>query len=226
VSYAINSTYWFVAVEAQLYLAFPVFAAVWKRHGGIPALLLGVSVFAVAWLLAGGGTLFARPQLLLVFLLGMAAARVVSHANVRPKSARLSGSASLAVIFVASCAFVWAYLNAGRDEGGLPIAALVRDLSSGTVAAAALIVLSVPGREFLKRPLSARVFALLAPYAYAAYLAHDIFLRFLKTFLVAEFGLSRGPLFLAMLAAALPVVGAAAWLLHRFAERPFLPKTA
>jgi peptidoglycan/LPS O-acetylase OafA/YrhL len=137
----------------------------------------------------------------------------------------LPGSAAIAVFFVSACAYAWAYLDRGADAVGLPIAALVRDLSSGVCFAAALIVVSVPGREFLRRPLSVRFFDILAPYAYAAYLTHDLVLRYLKIFLVAEFDLSRGPLFLAACALALPAVGATAWLVHRFVERPFLPRS-
>lgn len=220
-SYAINSTYWFVAVEAQLYLAFPILAYVWKRRGAAPAVLLALSFFAVSWLLTNGGILFARPQFILLLLLGMIAASIVAKARMRPMNARLPGSLSLAAIFMSCCAFAWAYLHRA-DDTGLPFVALVQDLSSGMGGAAALVVLSVPGRDALRRVLSHPVFGFMAPFAYAAYLSHDILLRHIHAVLTSRFDLSHGALFVAMLVAAVPVIGFASWLLHVLIERPFL----
>lgn len=220
-SYAINSTYWFVAVEAQLYLAFPFFAFIWKSRGAVPAVLLGVCFFAVSWLLSGGGTLFARPQFILLLLFGMIAAAIVAKSRIRPMDARLPGSLALVVIFLSCCAFLWAYLHRA-DDIGLPFVALVRDLSSGLGGAAALVVLSVPGRDMLRRVLSHPAFGVMAPFAYAAYLSHDILLRYIHGIMTSQFGLSHGGLFVAMVAVAFPLVAAVSWLLHVLVERPFL----
>jgi peptidoglycan/LPS O-acetylase OafA/YrhL len=220
-SYAINSTYWFVAVEAQLYILFPLLALFWKRRGAIPAVLLGVSFFGVAWLLSNGGTLFARPQFILMLLMGMIAAAIVARAKIRPVDARLPGSLALAVIFLSCCAFLWAFFHRA-DGTGLPFVALVRDLSSALGGAAGLVVLSVPGRDALRRLLGHPMFGVMAPYAYAIYLSHDILLRYIQIIVSSRFGLSHGGLFIAMVIVAVPVVGTASWLLHRLVERPFL----
>jgi peptidoglycan/LPS O-acetylase OafA/YrhL len=220
-SYAINSTYWFVAVEAQLYVLFPFLALLWRRHGAIPALLSGISAFAVLWILFSGGTLFARPQFIVLLLLGMLAAAIVARARIRPANARLSGSLALAVLFFCCCAFLWAYLHR-MDDVGLPFVMLVRDLSSGLGGAAALVVLSVPGRDALRTFLSHPLFGRLAPLSYAAYLSHDILLRYTHEILVGRFGLSHAALFFAMVAVAVPVIAAVSWLLHALIERPFL----
>ncbi len=220
-SYAINSTYWFVAVEAQLYLLFPFLALLWKRRGAVPALLAGVSAFAVSWILSSGGTLFARPQFILLLLLGMLAAAIVARARIRPMYARLPGSLALAVLFLCCCAFVWAYLHRA-DDTGLPFIALVRDLSSGLGGAAALVVFSVPGRDALRKVFSHPLFIILAPYTYAAYLTHDIVLRYVHGFVTSRLDLSHGALFVVMVSIALPLIAIVSWIVHAVVERPFL----
>lgn len=221
VSYAINSTYWFVALQAQLYVLFAFLAYAWKRRGAVPSTLSCICAFGIAWILSDGGTLFARPQLALLLLFGMIATAIVARARIRPRYARLPGSLALAVFFVSCCAFAWAHVNRAADTG-LPFVTLIRDLASGVGAAAALVVLSVPGRDAVRSFLSHSAFGALAPYAYAAYLSHDIVLRHVHGLLTSRTDFSYGALFPSMLVLAFPVIAVVSWVLHVLVERPFL----
>lgn len=222
-AYAINSTYWFVAVEAQLYVLFPFLALSWKRFGAVPTALGVVSVAGALWLLFNGGTLFARPQLPLVFLMGMGAASLVSSARqASSEASRTVSRWSLATMAASSVVFAWAYAHRAGDVG-LPFAALARDLSSGAFGAAAIVWASLSGaRSPARSALEHRAFAVLAPLMYAAYMAHDVLLRYV-TVSLQHAGLDFGfPLFASVLAIGLPVVAVASVALHAALEKPLL----
>lgn len=222
VSYAINSTYWFVAVEAQLYLVFPFIALAWKRFGPAPASLGVVSVSGVLWILSRGGTLFARPQILLIFLSGILAAYAVDRFSSGAKRARKASGYAAATFAAASCLFALAYANRGATTG-LPIIELLRDLSSGAAGSALMAGLSLPGTwTRVRTATESRVFTVLAPFTYAAYMCHDLALRCVHKFAVAPLGFDGTASFLASLAIVVPVIAAVSWALYRVFERPFL----
>ncbi len=71
---SINPVYWFVATEAQLSLLFPLFFLLFRRRGISETFLAGFLMAIVLYVVTNGGTYFARPEYILVFVFGMSAA--------------------------------------------------------------------------------------------------------------------------------------------------------
>jgi len=210
--YKINGVLWSIALEAQLYIVFPLLVWTLFRVGRVGLLAVGSALAALCVAVVPvSAKLF--PWFIPLFCLGMASAHLAYKPNLRvgtvPRLASL-------VLFGAVVGMVFAL----RAKTYIP-----SDLCIG-VAVSALVYLGavapwirVPGM-FGWRPL-----VRLGAFSYSLYLMHHPILQVLYVYRPLAV---KGPLFEAAycLVVAVPVILLGTWLFSLVFERPFITKKA
>jgi peptidoglycan/LPS O-acetylase OafA/YrhL len=221
----INHVWWSVALEWQIYLAFPLLVGCWLKFGAGSATALAGLITGGVWLAIDRFTLVGAvhlgslmPWFLVLFSLGMLGAAVAeadapSMRRLRRGAnwGRLGMLAGLGVVAV--CAAV------GRDTALAHLAAL--DLVVG-VASVCLIVASCREDGPLRRVLSWRPFVLLGGFSYSLYLIHAPLLQVVWQYGLHPFGLGASATFALLALAGVPLVVAASYAFFLAFERPFL----
>ena len=217
----INHAFWSVAIETRVYLLFPLVVWLSGRVGPIAAAAVlvpaaAVASFACVWL--GHEEFQLTPSYVGLFVLGgLAASRPWRPAVVLP--------AAIAATTVA----VWQQWNSSVPPPAYTIPAVLmrqqyQDLAVGLSAAAWLAYWSTPRAGFSRAVLGWRPLAAVGVFAYSLYLVHAPLVQVSWQLFVRPRHLTGGPALVVLIAMAVPVSIAGAYLFYLVAERPFLSR--
>lgn len=209
--YKLNGVLWSIAIEAQLYLVFPLLVwSLWRW--GRPATLVGALIVAGAalWLVPGAGKLYF--WFLPLFGAGMAAAHLAFRPDLR-RGVRPNAASLLAVALVG--------LTLLGTLGKIMIA--WTDLAFGFAVAAFLYRVVVAPGSLSERLLAWRPLVGLGVFSYSLYLVHHPMLQVFWSLKPHVFVSSRASLAY-LLVVALPLIVAFAWGFAQLFERPFMAR--
>lgn len=211
--YKINGVLWSIALEAQLYLLFPLLvASIWKVG----------RMATLAWAAVAAGTVLGLfpdaiklyPWYLPLFALGM----VSSHFAYRPHKElgpQPAIATALVLIGIAACAAAKAFrLGLPASDAGIALA-----VAAG-VYLGAVHPIALPSRIFGWAPL-----VKLGSFSYSLYLIHHPIEQVLFVYRPG-FVQSQPEQFAYLLVVGLPVILLASWLFSLAFERPFLNRGA
>ncbi len=206
--YKLNGVLWSIAIEAQLYLVFPLLAASLLKLGrSATVLLAAVAAWGLMALVPGSGKLYF--WFLPLFALGMASAHLAFRPNLwrgtAPRLARWGGAALLGLA-------AW-----GVSAGATLV---MTDLALGGAVAALLYGLTVAPGGGLARGLSWPPLVGLGTFSYSLYLVHSPLQQTLWLFRPVGAGTPEGGML--FLLAMLPLIVYASWLFSRAFEAPFM----
>ncbi|HWD39171.1 MAG TPA: acyltransferase [Fimbriimonas sp.] len=214
--YKVNGVLWSIALEAQLYVVFPLLVASLFRIGRWWTLVLA-SVAALSVLSLAPGALKLYPWFLPLFLIGM----ISAHLAYRPHKylrnslpARILGVAFLGML-VYSLSQNWTYM-VGNQSWVLP----ATDVLMGCWVACLCHAGAVGRPSMIVRALSWKPLLALGGFSYSLYLIHHPIQQLMFWFKPAEVGGEVGNF--VYLLATLPVILAAAWAFSLVFERPFM----
>jgi peptidoglycan/LPS O-acetylase OafA/YrhL len=206
--YKINGVLWSIAIEFQLYFAFPFFVWALVRRGRWPLLsILGVLAAAVVLMVPGAPKMYV--WYVPLFALGMAMAYTAFDGRAKKPVAWISGS----IAAVAACATVYA-VGAGAS---LPVAD-----SIGGVAVAGLLLFgaAAPG-SFLMRTVGSKPLVKLGTFSYSLYLLHH---PIMQVVYVLRPAIASTPVrqVAYLVAVGVPIILAACYGFFWVFERPFV----
>jgi peptidoglycan/LPS O-acetylase OafA/YrhL len=223
----INHVWWSVALEWQIYLAFPLLVGCWLAFGAGIAAVLGFMLAGAGWLLvslvpdAGPFHLAgAMPWFLALFSIGMLTAAILETdvAHLRrirewkhwPAAAFAAALGVVAVCAVAGRGVVFAHLP-------------LMDLAVGTAAAFAILACRRDDSR-LARMLGWRPLVFLGGFSYSLYLIHAPLLQLVWQYELAPLELGTSATFLLLAFVGVPVILVASYVFFLAFERPFLSK--
>ena len=216
-----NSAFWSIAVEAQLYLVFPLLLVLRRRWGALPLVALVATVVAGIQLLSGHVGVFASllhltPEFAVLFTLGAVTAGVLrpdppGWLRRVPWPLLAGAGAVLAVVGIGLAGSVWTVDHYFWVDQlvGVPVACLLAAVASGR-----------PG--WLVRALDSRPLAGLGAFSYSLYLVHVPIVVLVNRLLVAPHLPHGTPVFLVTLLVAAPVAVGFARVFGSVFELPFV----
>ncbi len=209
--YKINGVLWTIAIEAQLYLAFPFFARLQAGRGrGVLLLVgaiggLGLGLLLPAWL---------RLWFAFLFVIGMAAAHLAYRPPLRGRHPER---------WVAAFGWLGLFLAVAALGSAQPYA--LSDVPLGVALAALCFLGAVGGGGRLIRILGARPLAFLGGFSYSLYLIHHPVEQVVYAF--RPLWVTEGTeTFAWLFFVGLPLMILVAWLFSLAFERPFLRRRA
>ena len=213
-----NRSFWSMAVEAQLYLAFPLLLLMVRRWGAaamvaaVTALVAGAGVLGAGIPGLGALELQSPPDLAALFALGIAGAGIAGAHRARPW-----GVLALAAV-APVLALVWLRGSVWTLDHLLWV-----DLALGPAVACLLAALATGGAPRLRRALDTRPLRGLGRSSYSLYLTHGPIVVVVCGKLVAGRVRPGVDDFLVSLAIVLPLTIAFAWAFASVFEnvRPF-----
>ena len=216
----VNGNYWFFAVEIQLSLVFPLLALAWRRWGGRAVLMTCAFLVVLSFAVFGPAEYYAKPQFLLLFAMGMAAAEAHGAAARSSSFWWIAWWTSLAA--GGACALGIAMPRLAGIQP-TPVLLFLADVVVGCAAFATVMLGAPPRVTILRRALETKALVRLGLLSYALYLLHSPVLRFLHVHFLLPIGLGLDAQF-----AILIILGSAATLLlaapFRWAfEAPVMP---
>lgn len=214
-----NGAFWSIAIEAQLYLLFPILLLLLRRVAA--AIVLGLVTLAVVTieLLADsvppiGLLIRLTPQFAVLFAIGAVAAGIVSGSARRWRGLPwpwLALTAAIpAFLMITQQGSVW-------TVGHYPWV----DLAIGPAIGLLLVSVSLGRPAVLVRVLDTAPLRRLGSFSYSLYLIHAPLVVALYHLVVAPHAPPGMPAFFMMLAAALPVTLTVAWAFAAVFELPF-----
>lgn len=167
---AINSSYWFVAMELQLSLLFPLLA--WScRRWGFPVVFLVVLVVLAVWYaVVGEWSYFAKGQYVCLFLFGMWSAVSLDRTN-GASSAPL-GRWFGALAALGSCIVGARVADLTLAERFHAEAIILIDTLTGLAAACTLMLCASPRINPVRVVLESGVLVRIGALSYASYILH------------------------------------------------------
>lgn len=223
----VNHVWWSVALEWQIYLAFPLLVGCWLVFGAAAAGLLGLALAACGWLLVTAVPVVgpfqlagSMPWFLALFTFGVLAAAIVGSGT--PLTRKLwewDRWHAVAVILAAGVFAVCAVAGRNAVFAHLPS----MDLAVGAATACAILA-SCRADGRLRRVLGWRPLVLVGGFSYSLYLIHAPLLQVLWQYDVQPFGLDRSGTFLLLALAGVPFILGASYLFFLAFERPFLSR--
>ncbi|MFC0864158.1 acyltransferase family protein [Sphaerimonospora cavernae] len=215
-----NGAFWSIAVEAQLYLVFPVMVFVLRRAGA--AVLLGVvtALVALVGLLAPAVPAVAMlirltPQFAVLFAIGIVAAVILALPE------RTSRSWPFAALAVLTAVPVVVLICVNGPAWTVAHFFWV-DLAIGPAAGLALASVATGRPTSLVRLLDATPIRALGRISYSLYLTHAPIVVVLSTMVISPRVTPGIPAFLVTVAVAVPASLLVAWLFATVFEFPFL----
>lgn len=222
----IDGPLWSLALEAQLYVAFPLLVLLFRRIGPIPFLLVMFSASAIFRFIAWGplgvssGSLETQfvamaslPGRISEFSAGMLAAFVVTRQH-SPWQRRLIGLSAITIVLVAA---VLAYVTDKHFGEHSPVPALMWGILGAALLAGCCAVRS------LERLLGWKPFVRLGLISYSVYLIHEPLLR-LSGGLVGQIGLTPTAALLTFVFIGAPVILGISVVFWYVFERPFVTR--
>jgi peptidoglycan/LPS O-acetylase OafA/YrhL len=208
--YKINGVLWSIAIEAQLYILFPLLVASLFRVGRFWLIAL-TSGLALALMGAVPETLKLYPWYLPLFVVGMAAAHFAYRPNVRAGTA--PGLATTLAVLAVVMGSLWA------RKAAMPVS----DAFIGFATAAALYVGSVAPHAKIVQAFGWKPLVLLGGFSYSLYLMHHPIQQVL---FVYRPGFIVGPVasLVYLLVFGLPLVLLLTYLFSQAFERPFMAR--
>ncbi|GGM74342.1 hypothetical protein GCM10010106_21080 [Thermopolyspora flexuosa] len=224
-----NGAFWSIAVEAQLYLVFPIMLLVLRRYGA--AVMLGavtaivVAIGALAPHVAAVD-LFMRltPQFAALFAAGIVAAGVLAVPRDRddPRAGRGRARWRAALPWLALAAAVPVPVLIAVNGSVWTVANFFWvDLALGPAVALLLAALATGRPAVLVRLLDLRPLRRLGSFSYSLYLTHAPLVVIVAQLLVAPNVAPGVPAFLVTLAVCVPLTLAVAWAFAAVFELPF-----
>jgi peptidoglycan/LPS O-acetylase OafA/YrhL len=224
VAHSPNAAFWSMAVEAQLYLLFPIMLLTARRWG--PAVMLG-AVAAVVVMVGIAGPHIPRvdtfviqsaPDLAALFAIGVLTAGIVGASAERrswpwPRLALAAATPVVALIWWQGSVWTLDHLYWVDLALGPAIACLLAALATGRPAQ-------------LVRVLDARPLRRLGSFSYSLYLIHAPIVAVVCERIVAGRVAPGVPVFLVSLGIVLPVVLAFAWAFAAAFEAPLQRRMA
>ncbi|WP_239116688.1 acyltransferase family protein [Planotetraspora phitsanulokensis] len=177
-----NGAFWSIAVEAQLYIVFPLMLLVLRRAGAIVMLGLVTAVVVAIGLLASGvavvdALMRLTPQFAVLFAIGIVAAGVVN----RPERRRPAPLPWLALLF----ALPVVALIAVRGSAWTVDHFFWIDLAIGPAVGFLLAAVATGRPSVLVRVLDTRPIRSLGSFSYSLYLTHAPIVVVLSTMVVS-----------------------------------------
>jgi peptidoglycan/LPS O-acetylase OafA/YrhL len=217
-----NAAFWSMAVEAQLYLVFPLLVLVARRRGAmvmlaaVTAVVAAVGIFGPHIPRVDTFVIQSPPDLAALFAVGVLAAGIVgasaSHRSWPwPRLALAAAAPVVAVIWWQGSVWTLDHLYWVDLALGPAIACLLASLATGR-----------PAR--LLRVLDARPLRRLGSFSYSLYLTHAPIVAIVCERIVAGRVGAGVPDFLVSLAIVLPLTIGFAWLFAALFEAPFRPR--
>lgn len=210
--YKLNGVLWSIAIEAQLYVIFPLLVLSITKIGKWWT-FLGALVVAGVFMAFAKDAMKLYPWYLPLFVLGMTSAHFAYRPHLRagtmPWGGRIVGSLLL-IGAIAACV-----LNGNLAVDDLPFGASVACFAYAWTCDPSGIIY----RVFSSRPLVA-----LGSFSYSLYLIHHPIEQVL--YALRPSMIQDQPSLLAYLVAGLPVILLLAWLFSLLFERPFMRKSA
>jgi peptidoglycan/LPS O-acetylase OafA/YrhL len=214
-----NGTFWSIAIEAQIYVLFPLLLLMWRRLRPIwtVTVVTGVVVGLYVTSLVVpeiDPVNNLTPQLLVAFVFGMLAANRAELPRMLGRSVPL-----LAIATAGGVILVMAAVLAGPEW--IVARYFWVDLLVAGLAAAAFRWFSARGGA-VARGLASRVPAGLGRFSYSSYLIHSPVIVVVVVYITQPMGLDPGETFLALLLIAVPLALAVSYGFFLVFERPFL----
>jgi peptidoglycan/LPS O-acetylase OafA/YrhL len=215
-----NGAFWSIAVEWQIYFAFPLILWIARRKGLEAAAALTVGVVLIAHLVAQLGAPLSKiddltPQFLALFALGVLAVRLGDEDRRatlrRPIGALALAVFSVCVVLAVVCGPEWMVAQF-----------FYVDLVFGVGVACLIAVLVMGGAAPIRRVLGSRVGLGLGLFSYSIYLIHAPVLAVLSKYAIRPLGLPPLAEFSLLLVVGLPVILAVSYGFHLLFEAPFL----
>jgi peptidoglycan/LPS O-acetylase OafA/YrhL len=208
--FKINHVFWSIAVEWQVYFAFPLLLWLGRKVGvwWTSALAVGLGMLGY-YALIGSFHFGLTPHYYGMFALGMLAAHLAHSPKWEPAAEDVSWWTLAALALVATLAI-------GRTSSYE-----VLDLTFGVACVALLVATSKPGR--VRESLEGRRLVALGGFSYSVYLVHAPLQHLIVERVFGPIKLAPAFEFPMMVLVGTPVILGFAYLFHRAFERPFLP---
>jgi peptidoglycan/LPS O-acetylase OafA/YrhL len=214
-----NRAFWSMAVEAQLYLFFPLLLLIVRRRGAI-AMVATVTLIVAAVGIVGPHiarvhtfVIQSAPDLAALFAIGIATAGIVRAGNVRrswPWGWRALAATMPVFVIIALTGSVWTLNHLYWV-----------DLTLGPAIACLLAGVATGHAAWLVKVLDSRPLRTLGDSSYSLYLTHAPIVAAVYGLIVAGHVRQGVPAFLVSLALALPLTILFAHVFARVFERPF-----
>ena len=206
--YRINGVLWSIALEAQLYLLFPLLVLGLNKIGRLWTLILSVGL-AIAIIPLWPNVMKSYVWFLPLFAAGMAGAHLAWRPHLRVGTSPTSGAVFALTLFVA-CGIAVAV--------GAPL--WVTDCLFGSAMVFVCYALSTVEKGFLLRMLSNRAIVALGTFSYSLYLMHHPIQQILFAIKPAV-AHDPGSIWIYLICC-LPVILVLSWLYSLGFERPFV----
>jgi peptidoglycan/LPS O-acetylase OafA/YrhL len=213
-----NGAFWSIAIEAQLYIVFPLMLLVLRRIGAIVLLSAVTVIVSTIGLLAPHVSVVQMltrltPEFALLFALGLVATAVL-RAGVRVRRLPLQWLALAAFLPVLAVMLAKGSSWAVQHYFWL-------DMALGPAVALLLAALATGRPKPLVRLLDTRPLRSLGSFSYSLYLTHAPIVVAVHAKLVAPYVTGGVPTFWATVGIGGPLAVAFAWAFSRFFELPF-----
>ncbi|GAA1954022.1 acyltransferase [Microbacterium deminutum] len=213
-----NGAFWSIAIEAQIYLFFPLLIVLRRQMGLGATVLMGVVVATAAFILSVYVEPLHRiqslvPQFAALFIMGMAGAELATRwHNTRRATpwARVAGIGTIGVV-------VWIAV-----VGSVVAVTYVfwLELVVGVIVALGLAALADGKSRRVRQILELRPAKWLGSISYSTYLIHAPLLLIVWTFVISDLAIGDVPRFFIFLALGLPLVLISSHFFSRWIEQP------
>lgn len=209
--YKINGVMWSIALEAQLYVLFPILVWAFREMGRLPALILsGALAVSIVQNVPGAPKLY--PWYLPQFVMGMVAASLVFRPVFRTEAqvwiARILGFAA------AYATFQYAVQRAPLH---------IQDPSIGLAVACLCYVMTAAPKGIGARILSLKPLVSIGAFSYSLYLMHHPIMQLVFVNRPAWVN-DEVSSFRYLLVVAIPLILVGTYIFYLLFERPFLPR--
>lgn len=216
----INGALWFIAVQVQLYLLFPVLILLWQRLGPLfGALTACIFGYLGYFLLRDTSLRGLTPHYLAIFAIGMLGASVVfsNVTSMRKLRALFPWRSALWISTIATAAFCY-YLDWEKALGPY---VYLSDLLFGLSTVFLLINASLPGSNRLRDFLSLPYLTKTGTFAYSIYLVHLPIVQLLWNLVIKPMHLPSAIAYFLLISIGGPIIIGFASLFYQKFERPF-----
>ena len=210
-AFTINYVFWSIAVEWQIYFAFPILLAGCRRFGcwatAASTLILG---YAGSFLLEGTSLAVLNPHLYGMFAIGMLAANIAHN----PAEGRVKARIPWGAVRVASLLAAISSILLGDEKlADLPVA-----VGFGCV------LVELARSDHARRWLEWRPLVAIGTFSYSLYLIHAPLLHMILVYGIWPRDLPRRSDVMLLTMVGVPLILACSYLFHLAFERPFLSR--